>query len=77
MFYPSVAFKKRPSPGDFPRHRNTEGPDSKNTVTKHDKYSIRGHPALISLQGNPFTREPIHRELTAIDSEHSNNLQVL
>ena len=41
--------KKRLSPGDFPRHPKTVGPDNKKAVTKHANYSIRGHPAFVSL----------------------------
>jgi len=44
--------KKRLSPGAFPRHPNTPGPDIKKTVTEHAKYSIRQLPAFINLQGN-------------------------
>ena len=50
----SQYLKKGLSSGVFPRHPTTVGPDNKKTMTKHAKYSIRGHPACISLEGNQF-----------------------
>jgi len=44
-----IFFYKRFSPGDFPRHPKTGDPDNKRTVTKHAKYSIRGHSGFINL----------------------------
>jgi len=44
----------RLSPGDFLRQNEIRGADNKKAVTIHVKYSIRGHPAFISLQWHPL-----------------------
>ena len=50
IYISGLTLKKTSSPGDFPRHPTTPGPDNKKTVTKHAKHSIRRLPAFISLQ---------------------------
>jgi len=49
--YIDIYLNQRLSPGDFSQApKKPAGPDNKNTLTKHAKYSTRRLPAFISLQ---------------------------
>jgi len=55
-----LALKKSLSPGDFPRHPKTEGPENKKTVTKHPRRVGRRRPIASAAAGGggglAFTR---------------------